>query len=870
MGSAGAVAIDDCRQALHVGTEYLRYRLLLGFAQFWELLGDVRHRAMMLTDLHTVDRTPHLCGGRDVAGFRQCTGDSLGGGFDLVVRIRAGRLDTGQDRVYALPREAADRLLAADLPQLAHRGRGQVVVAVVQLRAAGRGEPVSLGRASPPGLLPSRGGRRLGFAHVDQHVKVASHASCGQPELFADLPGGDRPGLQQQPNDGATSLTVMSRRSSGCFGDGDGVREFHNTSVTQFWGRVQQGYPLPRLRWSHLTSEAGSRGPLGTWRRPAAPGSAALAIAAGHMAATRCARLRRAGDRRYAAVMADRHHSLSSSIASLHGDEQAVGQPLNNSERVALGRTRVFGATGTVLMGIGALGAGARPVVQDPTFGVRLLNLPSRIQTVSLTMTTTGAVMMALAWLMLGRFALGKRRMSRGDLDRTLLLWVLPLLIAPPMFSKDVYSYLAQSRICWLGLDPYRVGPATGLGLGHVFTLSVPSLWRETPAPYGPLFLWMGRGISALTGENIVAAVLCHRLVVLLGVGLIVWATPRLARRCGVAEVTALWLGAANPLLIMHLVAGIHNEAPMLGLMLAGTEFALRGVDSTRPLWPRPWPRASGDRADWTPLGMLLIGSILIVLSSQIKLPSLLALGFVTMALARRYGGGLKAFLLTGTMMAALSLAVMAAVGSASRLGFGWIYTLGTANVVRSWMSPPTLLALGTGQVGILLGLGDHTTAVLSLTRGIGVLIIGVLVAWLLLSVLRGRLHPVGGLGVALGGTVLLFPVVQPWYLLWAIIPLAAWATRPGFRLAVIIVTLVVGIFGPTANGDRFALFQIVDATVASTVVVLVLIAVTYDRLPWRPLLAEELTTDAAKHNPQPSDETPQPDPLPGAYAQSS
>ena len=68
-------------------------------------------------------------------------------------------------------------------------------------------------------------------------------------------------------------------------------------------------------------------------------------------------------------------------------------------------------------MAIGSLGAGARPVVQDPTFGVRLLNLPSRIQTVSLTMTTTGAVMMALAWLMLGRFALGERRMARSQLD---------------------------------------------------------------------------------------------------------------------------------------------------------------------------------------------------------------------------------------------------------------------------------------------------------------------------------------------------------------------------------------------------------------------------------------------------------------------
>lgn len=573
----------------------------------------------------------------------------------------------------------------------------------------------------------------------------------------------------------------------------------------------------------------------------------------------------------YAAVMAERHHSLSSSIASLHGDEQAVGQPLNDAEERALRRTRVFGATGTVLMAIGALGAGARPVVQDPTFGVRLLNLPSRIQTVSLTMTTTGATMMALAWLMLGRFALGNRRMSRGELDRTLLLWVLPLLIAPPMFSKDVYSYLAQSQIARLGLDPYRVGPATGLGLGHVFTLSVPSLWRETPAPYGPLFLWIGRGISALTGENIVAAVLCHRLVVLLGVGLIVWATPRLARRCGVAEVSALWLGAANPLLIMHLVAGIHNEAPMLGLMLTGTELALRGLetgDSARPLWPRPWPRASGVRADWAPLGMLLAGSVLIVLSSQIKLPSLLALGFVTMALAQRYGGGLRAFFLAGGLMAVLSLAVMAAVGSASRLGFGWIYTLGTANVVRSWMSPPTLIALGTGQVGILLGLGDHTTAVLSLTRGIGVLIIAVMVAWLLVSVLRGRLHPVGGLGVALGGCVLLFPVVQPWYLLWAIIPLAAWATRPGFRIAVIVVTIVIGVFGPTANGDRFALFQIVDATVASTVVVLLLIALTYDRLPWRPLPNGDPT--ALDQDPRPDGQTPRPDPVSGAYAKSS
>jgi len=557
---------------------------------------------------------------------------------------------------------------------------------------------------------------------------------------------------------------------------------------------------------------------------------------------------------RYAAGVSVRGQWLSSSLSHLHDDERSSA-PLNERELTAMNRTRLFGATGTALMAIGALGAGARPVIQDPIFGVRLLNLPSRIQTVSLTMTTTGAVMMTLAWLMLGRFAIGSlrnknangergpvRRMSRGQLDRTLLLWILPLLIAPPMYSKDVYSYLAQSQIARLGKDPYTEGPAVALGLDHVFTLSVPSLWRETPAPYGPLFLWLGKGISRLTGDDIVAGALCHRLVELLGVLLIIWATPRLAQRCGVAEVSALWLGAANPLLLMHLVAGIHNEALMLGLMLAGTELAMRGIDSARPLagvTPRSnplRPRTRAQWASWAPMGNLLAGTVLITASSQVKLPSLLALGFVGMALARRWGGGVRGLFQAGALLGVITSACTLLIGWASGLGFGWIYTLGTANAVRSWMSPPTLVALGTGQVGILLGLGDHTTAILSLTRGIGIGIIAIAVSWLLFAVLRGWLHPVGGLGIALGITVLLFPVVQPWYLLWAIIPLAAWATRSAFRGTAIGITLLVGIFGPTANGDRFALFQIIDATVASAIIAVLLIAITHDYLPWRRL----------------------------------
>jgi alpha-1,6-mannosyltransferase len=79
-----------------------------------------------------------------------------------------------------------------------------------------------------------------------------------------------------------------------------------------------------------------------------------------------------------------------------------------------------------------------------------------------------------------------------------------------------------------------------------------------------------------------------------------------------------------------------------------------------------------------------------------------------------------------------------------------------------------------------------------------------------------------------------------------------------------------VGVFGPTANGDRFALFQIVDATLASTVIVALLIAATYDRLPWRRLPEAESAPDATSDDPALTRQTPKSAPLPGAYAESS
>ncbi|MBA4856164.1 polyprenol phosphomannose-dependent alpha 1,6 mannosyltransferase MptB [Nocardia farcinica] len=512
-------------------------------------------------------------------------------------------------------------------------------------------------------------------------------------------------------------------------------------------------------------------------------------------------------------------------VAVLHRDEIEVPE-LDRKELVQLDRIRLLGATGTVLMAISALGIGAQPVQQNPTSGMRVLGIFARAHTGSLAMCMIGAVVVVLAWLLLGRFAIGgfgdapRHRLTRSQLDRTLLLWIIPLSVAPPLFSNDVYSYLAQSEIAARGIDPYQEGPVAGLGIDNVLTNNVPTIWRDTPAPYGPLFLWVGRGIAELTGDNIILGVWVHRVLALAGVALIVWALPRLSVRCGVAPVSALWLGAANPLVLFHLVGGVHNDALMIGLMLAGVEFALRAIEDS-PVF---------DARAYT---LLIGGSLLIALSSSIKITSLIAMGFVGMALARRWGGTLRAVLVAAALLGAIALGATLFISSVSGLGFGWIHTLNTASAVRSWMSLPTAVGIITGFGGVLLGLGDHTTALLSITRPIAGAVAGFVVVRMLVATGTGRLHPVGALGVSLGAIVLLFPVVQPWYLLWAIVPLAAWATRPVFRVPAVAFSAVVSVLQMPRGAD-LEVFQIVGAAIATTIVCVLFIVVTRNALPWR------------------------------------
>jgi alpha-1,6-mannosyltransferase len=463
------------------------------------------------------------------------------------------------------------------------------------------------------------------------------------------------------------------------------------------------------------------------------------------------------------------------------------------------------------MMGIGALGAGALPV-PNPLFGLRVISLPARNATAAIAITYAGMGMLVLAWLWIGRMLRARGAVApapdRTQLARTGLLWALPLALAPPMFSKDVYSYLAQSAITARGLDPYSLGPAAALGVDDPLTRTIPTIWRDTPAPYGPLFLTLGRGITALTGSDVVQGVFAHRVLALCGVALIIWALPRLGRRCDLDAGLVLWLGAANPLVLFHLVSGVHNEGLMIGLMLAGVELSLRALD-----------RGSGFLRD----PRFVLGAVVVALGAAVKLPALLALGFVGMAAARRRGARVRDVAVVAAVLTAVAVAVFVVLGLGTGLGFGWTRTLGTANVIRSWMSLATDLGQLSGQIGILSGLGDHTDTVLTITRGLGGLVAALLCLRLLLLVLRGRLDPVTGLGVGLGAVVLLGPVVHPWYLLWAAIPLAATRGMPRHRRAALAASALLAVMLPPTGADfAFRSFQLPLAILAGIVILVV------------------------------------------------
>jgi alpha-1,6-mannosyltransferase len=348
-------------------------------------------------------------------------------------------------------------------------------------------------------------------------------------------------------------------------------------------------------------------------------------------------------------------------------------------------------------------------------------------------------------------------------------LWLLPLLAAPPLGSRDVYSYACQGWSYAHGHDPYRVGVAAA---GCPWLDSVAPIWRDTPAPYGPLFVLLA-ALAATLGGGLAGAVALLRLFAVAGLLLAACCLPGLARAAGVPTRRAAWLALAAPLVGVHLVAGAHNDAVALGALLCGLRVLVR--------------------APGRPPALLTAGALL-GLALAVKATALVVLPFAALAAVRgrytwralaRDGGWLAG----GTLAAALATSLASGLGPA-----GWLGGLAHTGDTAQWTSPPTAVGFVADYAGALVGRRPDAVPA---TRAAGLLVLAVLLTWLWWrawrSLRRPHAAPRGardpaparpraallGAGVALAATVALSPVFHPWYATWPLALLAISVVEP-------------------------------------------------------------------------------------------
>jgi hypothetical protein len=366
-----------------------------------------------------------------------------------------------------------------------------------------------------------------------------------------------------------------------------------------------------------------------------------------------------------------------------------------------------------------------------------------------------------------------------------LALWIVPLLLVAPLFSRDVFSYAAQGEMMSHHINPYLYGPGTD-GSGQ-FVGPVDGLWINTPAPYGPLFLMIDGWFASLSGHNALVTVLFLRFLSIVGVALIAYCIPKLARSFGRDPGIAFVLAVLNPLTLLALIGGVHNDAIMVGLLLAGVTAARQ----RHPVW----------------------GIVLCTLAAAIKVPAAMGIVYI----AWDWAGvniGWRQRIRPLAKAGGIALAVMSVLSLVSGLGWGWIANLGTPGTVRSWMAPATAVGLVISGLAHVIGFaGVGLSGVLTVTRLLGLL--GAVVIGIYCLRHRQQMGMLGALGVTMLMFVLLGPVVQPWYLTWGIIIMAP-VLSGRMRYLVLGLSMVAPFIGLTGGADL--LHQLVQTNPSSMV----------------------------------------------------
>lgn len=408
-------------------------------------------------------------------------------------------------------------------------------------------------------------------------------------------------------------------------------------------------------------------------------------------------------------------------------------------------KTIALGAIGSVLLAVGAIGA-AGVLVHDPVLAGSPFSWVryGHGRDLATAVVYAGFLLVVWAWVRLGRGVLAGLVGSRGVLAAT-AAWIAPLLIAPPLFTRDAYSYLAQGALALEGFDPYRDGPEV---MPSPITENVHFFWQDTPAPYGPLFILLAKLVYMITGNGLITGVIGMRLVLVVGLVLVCWALPGLVRHLGGRLPVALWLLVASPMMVVHLVGGPHNDLLMIGLLAAGVLLVLERRH--------------------------VAGIALVTLAMAVKATAGVALPFLVWVWAGRLPGSARARF--GKALAA-SLAVFVPLFTAVTLiagvSLGWIPALSAPSAIVNWLSIPT----GVGEVIykiVSIAVDVEKTPFITVTRVIGIVLLAVIAVrqWWLAR--NGGPDAVRRAAIVLFAVAVLSPAILPWYLTWSLVLAAA------------------------------------------------------------------------------------------------
>jgi hypothetical protein len=346
--------------------------------------------------------------------------------------------------------------------------------------------------------------------------------------------------------------------------------------------------------------------------------------------------------------------------------------------------------------------------------------------------------------------------LGRRTVWAAIVLLVAGSALAPVLLSHDVYGYVDYARLGVLhGLDPYVHPPLAAPGDPAYANVA----WTEATSAYGPLFTLATYPLAWVPVGAAVALLKAAAALSVLGLAMIV---SRLAAWRGADPLRAAIFVALNPLVLVHVVGGAHNDGLTMLLAMLGVAAVLSARE------------ASGGAA--------------LIAAAATKASALFLAPFALLASARlRSMGRRDAYMEVNRPINRRSLLLLlsgaglaaAAVAGAAYLAFGWdwLHTFGLARENQgrtSYLSIPIAVAR-------LTGLDPDAVRLLALVLFLTLLLELLLWTW------RG-FDWVRAAGWTAAGLLLATAWLLPWYLVWPL-PLAAISRDRPLQLLLLALT---------------------------------------------------------------------------------